>query len=247
MINTGKVPSPQTDFPLLFNSTVTDFIANARADGFDFAFALPDRTELKYERQFFDNATGELITHTKIPSIADETLVYLYYNKPSEGTDQQDPPNVWTNNYMAVYHMNQAGSTLVNSLGVNDAPLMIGTNSPLTAGQIGQAKNFPSGLSAYRIPAAVNVSPGPVTVSAWATAISRTLNRGMVADRFNLAPNQNEFSLGFLFTTNNAFAGFFDNITADWIRAESNTAVTDSSMHFWTGTYNQTTTQLIKL
>lgn len=248
-VKAGQIIGSLTDFPLLFNSTVADFIANANVNGFDFRFALPgegEAFELKYERQSYISGTGGLIAHVKIPTIQDGTLVYLYYNN-SGVTDGQDPVNVWTNDYLAVYHMNDTGSTLINSLGVNDAPLTIGTNAPLTTGQIGQAKNFPSGLSAYQIPGIVNVSPGPVTVSAWATAERRTLNVGLVTDRFTLAPNENEFSLGFLFSTNNAFAGFFDDGAAAWQSAENNLVVTDNSMHYWVGTYDQITTQQIKL
>jgi len=41
-INSGQVPTTQTDFPMLFNSTVADFIGNTQTLGQDFRFVLPD-------------------------------------------------------------------------------------------------------------------------------------------------------------------------------------------------------------
>lgn len=92
-----------TDFPLLFKSTVTDFIGNTKPSGEDFRFVLQDGTVLDYEIQFYDDDSGELIAWTLLPIIEEDTLVYLYYDNPA-ASDAQNPAAVWTN-YRIVSHM----------------------------------------------------------------------------------------------------------------------------------------------
>lgn len=199
-VNSGQVPSEQIDFPLLFNSTVIDFIADAQPNGEDFRFVLPDKIQLKYEIQSYDNSTGALIAWTKVPSIEDGTLVYLYFNNPTT-TDNQDAPAVWSD-YLNVLHMNQDpdGATqnpILDSTGNgnNAIPSASGvTQDPNT--KIGKGLIFDGSTGVLNGNFPVNPS---ITVTIWAKSTNATgfwsdfgfMYSARVSNGFILHPNSN--------------------------------------------------------
>lgn len=159
-INSGQVPTTQTDFPMLFNSTVADFIADAQSLGQDFRFVLPDKTILKHEIQSYDNGTGALIAWTKVPSISNGTLVYLYFNNPTiPAPPVTDAQQVWDSDYAGVWHMNDSSfaTTITDSTDNNNDGNAQGGGGGLTQvnGKIGKAVDFDGDAnndSHYRVP-----------------------------------------------------------------------------------------------
>lgn len=127
-----------TNFPVYVNlsdlpSTFFDVVQN---DGDDIRVTTLDGvTELPIELVSINTGskTGEL--YFKAPSISTttNTTFYIYYNNPSVGgysaTDTFGRNNVWTNNFAAVWHMNNVGSTIIDSTGKGST----GTKGPAAA------------------------------------------------------------------------------------------------------------------
>ena len=137
ILNT-KVTADLTGFPILFSRTDTDFQA-ARTDGFDFVITKADgTTEVPYEREKWNDATGELVLWFK-GDILDLTDVdfYIYYNNSGQQTDKADPENVWDSNYKQVSHLHDdfLDSTSNNNDGTNDGS----TNA---SGKIADGREF---------------------------------------------------------------------------------------------------------
>ena len=189
-INAGQVPSAQTDFPLLINSTFIDLIGNTQSLGQDIRIASSDGTELKYEIQDYDNLTGELILWTKAPTIDNGTLVHIYFDNPT-ATDNQDQNAVWndgSNTFRAVWHMNQnpsltnlVDSTINNNIGIRgDAPVPIN-------GKIGNAIFFRGApdVDRFAIPNSPTLDIGTLTFSAWVKAPDNSQTFPMILSRDN--------------------------------------------------------------
>jgi len=109
----------QTDFPVLINSTNSDWRDTehggkvAQADGDDILFTSSDgTTKLSHEIEKYDNTTGELVAWVKVPTLSasEDTVIYIYYGN-STCSNQQDPTNVWDSNYVGVWHLGDAGPT----------------------------------------------------------------------------------------------------------------------------------------
>ncbi len=174
-INANQVPSTQTDFPFLFNSTLTDLtIDHVQSGGEDIRFASEDgQTEFDVEIEKMDIGTTTLQAWTKVPSITNGTQFYMYYNNPNASF----PPlaniqAVWTSDYKAVYHLNQtdvvsADSTKDSTVNQNDgSPL----NSPTQLqGQIDGSLNFNGTNEFVLVPDSSELDPGTGSwsVSAW--------------------------------------------------------------------------------
>ena len=101
-VNNNQVPSTQTDFPMLVDSTIGSLVGKVQSAGQDIRYVLPDLTELKYEIQFINDANGKIISWMKVPSLANFTKIFMYYNNGG-ATDNQDKTAVWPN-YDGVYH-----------------------------------------------------------------------------------------------------------------------------------------------
>jgi len=135
-IQNAEVAGDLTDFPAVYNETDTD-LTKARADGFDFVVTNFDGTVvIPYERVLWNDVTGEIILWIKTDPLGASDVTYrLYYNNASETVDQSDVANVWTNGYVAVWHMEEAN--VVDSSGtVSD-----GTNNGTTDGSSGVIGN----------------------------------------------------------------------------------------------------------
>jgi len=79
-INSGQVPSTQTNFPLLINDTYPDLIGQVEAE---LRFAGIDEIQLEYEIEEFDNLTGKLIAWVKKPTVSDGDFVAIYFDNRS--------------------------------------------------------------------------------------------------------------------------------------------------------------------
>lgn len=114
-IPADKVNADLTDFPVYVDlSTLpAGFHTNVKANGADIRMTLANGTsEIPVEVVFYDTATdtGELHFKGTIDGDVD-TLFWLYYGNAAASIPARNSTygseNVWTNNYKAVYHMQQ--------------------------------------------------------------------------------------------------------------------------------------------
>jgi len=108
----GNDPLP--GFPCLVSATDTILRTQINggvvqfADGKDICFTGQDMLSiLDYEIESYDPLNGELIAWVRIPSLSptQDTELYLYFNNP-DALPQWDTVAVWSNQYTAVWHMN---------------------------------------------------------------------------------------------------------------------------------------------
>ena len=155
-LNTATgVNSDLTDFPVLISFTDTDLIQTNESLGRDFAFTQSDGTTvLSHEIEKFDNTTGEIIAWVKIPSLSASavTHIYNYYKGNTIGFNSAD---VWNDDYVIVWHLNQTSTGTVGEFsdstsngndGRGGGGNKVGYNSAriphLTDGQIGNGQEF---------------------------------------------------------------------------------------------------------
>ncbi|MFA4817984.1 MAG: DUF2341 domain-containing protein [Parcubacteria group bacterium] len=193
------------NFPVLINITDSKlkYTGNggkvAKANGGDILFTSSDgTTKLSHEIEKYDPATGELAAWVKIPSLSatKDTSIYLYYGNFSAG-NEQDPENVWEDNYKAVWHLKEdyPGITIdklykdstQNNLDGNDRVAATGKNGKIGYGQEfggadGDANDndhidFSSNDSKY------NLSDKNFTVQLWFKIIGQSSNYSCLFSR----------------------------------------------------------------
>jgi hypothetical protein len=176
-INSGQVPSTQTDFPVLVSQTDNRFKTTgngghvANSSGFDIR-PYSDTglsSALTYELERYNGTTGEVVMWVKVASLSSSTTpIYLGYGDAALNTDGSSA-STWDSNFLGVYHLKD-GTTLsvASSTGANN-----GTNHSATAaaGKVDGAGGFASGSSQY-IDMGTNIAPTAITLSAWVNATS---------------------------------------------------------------------------
>jgi len=144
-IDHTKVVSDETDFPVLIKTTDSD-LTDCLSNGYDIKFYdSTNSNKLKHEIVYWDNTTGELVAWVKIPSLSSttDTIIYMYYENPSETTPQEDPTNVWDVNYKAVWHMADSSASVLDSTANNNDLSQSGTLDYQQSGKIKYSINFP--------------------------------------------------------------------------------------------------------
>ncbi len=180
-IDHTKVPSNQTDFPVLISGTYSYLAVTGsgglvtNSNGYDIGFYADAglTTKLKWETERYISTTGEVIYWVKVPSVSSsvDTVIYIAYTDPTITTDQSDPTNVWDSNFLGVYHMRD-GSTLSGADSTSNARNGTLTNTPTAAtGKIDGAGSFASASTQY-IALGTGIHPTAITMSAWVNATS---------------------------------------------------------------------------
>ncbi len=173
-IDHTKVPSTQTDFPVLISLTDNRFrtIANGgnvqSATGYDIRPYSDNTcsTPLTYELERYNPVTGEVVMWVKIGSLSSsvDTVIFLAYGDVTIVTDGSSTAT-WSNNFLGVYHLKDGTTLDVNSAtGSNN-----GTNHSVTAttGQIDGGGGFASASTQYvDLSNGMNPNTG-LTYSAW--------------------------------------------------------------------------------
>ena len=109
-INSSKVESSQSGFPVLATTTDSDLAAKARSDGFDIMFTAADgTTTLAFEREYYDPGTGQLVAWVKTDiSSASNTILYMYYGNANETSDRSTTTGVWDSEFKGVWHLQES-------------------------------------------------------------------------------------------------------------------------------------------
>ncbi|MDF1537805.1 MAG: DUF2341 domain-containing protein, partial [Candidatus Thorarchaeota archaeon] len=107
-VSSSQVDADVTNYPLFLSFSDADFqnTSKVQADGDDFVFVQNDII-LDHEIERFEQSTGYLTAwaKTNLSSSIDNTI-WLYYGNPVVGSTES-PANLWSNDFDAVYHMNQ--------------------------------------------------------------------------------------------------------------------------------------------
>ncbi|MHA2029035.1 MAG: DUF2341 domain-containing protein, partial [Candidatus Kariarchaeaceae archaeon] len=168
------------DFPILIDLYDNNLKTVVQPDGDDIIFTDVTGTKLNHEIELFNqtyNSThAHLITWVRVYSLSAtvDTVITMYYGNSTIGT-QENPTDVWDNNFIGVWHLGEASggasaikdSTLNANDGTNQGGIDLGTE-----GQIGGA----IGIDAYgeyiSIPdsSSLDRPSNAITVSAWTNA-----------------------------------------------------------------------------
>ena len=108
-IDYTKVKADLNDFPIMVNITDMGLRDYAQSDGDDILFTLDNgTTKLSHEIELFNSTTGQLISWVKANiSASINTVLYFYYGNPS-ASNQENIPDVWSNDYVAVWQIGRA-------------------------------------------------------------------------------------------------------------------------------------------
>ncbi|MCB9811709.1 DUF2341 domain-containing protein [Candidatus Nomurabacteria bacterium] len=187
----------QTDFPVYvdLSDLPASFWSYARSDCGDIRIVASDgSTELPREVVACDNAsqTGEL--WFKAPQVysSQPTRFYIYYGYAS-GTDYTESEtygaeNVWTNNYVAVYHLNETVNNTAGGYKDSTANGNDGTGSSMALSRVsgalggGYAQEF-DGTNDYITAPASITAENSVTLSAWAQPQTTAAFEAIISSR----------------------------------------------------------------
>ncbi|MHA2133797.1 MAG: hypothetical protein ACW99J_08005, partial [Candidatus Thorarchaeota archaeon] len=170
------VPASQVDydvnnFPLLVSFADSDFQTKVQSDGDDFVF-VQNGNSLAHELDRFEPSTGRIVAWVRanLSSTVDNTL-WLYYGNPVIGSTQS-PETLWSNNYEAVYLLNEdvtnegSGEAHFDSTSNNYTATHNG-NGRITGIANGTGQNF-DGNDWISISSTEGLEPtGDMTISGW--------------------------------------------------------------------------------
>ena len=116
-LNSTMIDGDLTDFPVLISITDNDLKWSGlggrveHVSGGDIIFFKDDFiTEIPYERQSYNLATGQLIAWVKTDVLnVTDVDIYIGFGN-TDGIDHANPTAVWDDNYLAVYHMDGTGT-----------------------------------------------------------------------------------------------------------------------------------------
>ena len=143
-----------TDFPVLVRLSPQrnnfDYSKCKVPDGGDLRFSLPDGTLLQSEVDTWVQ-NGESLVWVKVPQFNRQAKIVAHYgcSSPAEVT----PTNVWSADYVGVWHLNESGTPMAESSGVS-TPFSTAGGSGIVygaAGAIGGAVDFSEGTGSARL------------------------------------------------------------------------------------------------
>ena len=194
-----KVPSTQTDFPVLVSVTDADLktVGNGgyvqNSSGYDVGFYADSglTTKLDWETERYIETTGEVIYWVRIASLSgsSDTVFYMAFGDASITTDQSNKTGVWDSGYVMVQHLPD-GTTLSATDSTSYANNGTLENSPTaTTGKIDGAANLVAASSQdIKIPFAASLDVSAITLSAWIkTSNSSDINQIITADNYPVA------------------------------------------------------------
>lgn len=184
---TSQASSTQTDFPVLFSSTISDLktVVNGgkvqSATGQDIIFTSDQAGNLilPFEIETYASTTGQLVAWFKGSTVTNGSKFYMFFGQ-SGAPSRSNPTGVYTNGFAAVYH-------LPNGLILSTADSITGATSTntngvtATTGQIDGAGAFAAASLQTIASASAPVATFPLTISAWFKPTSGSQNGVMAA------------------------------------------------------------------
>ncbi|MCK4782035.1 DUF2341 domain-containing protein [Candidatus Parcubacteria bacterium] len=196
--HTKVATSTQTNFPVLINSTSTDWKDTTngghvgQSDGGDILFTKADgSTKLDHEIEKYASSTGEVIAWIEVDSLSHsaDTVLYMYYGNASS-SDQWDITGTWNSNFKLVQHLQEynAGenathtdSTINSNDGTPNNFDGTSTSTQDGTGQIDGADVFDGSDDYISCEDDSSLNPDYVTVTFWFKPDSFIQNSGLIA------------------------------------------------------------------
>lgn len=154
-INASQISAGQTNFPVL--ATTTDSALSyvsygghmGSSTGADILITDSDMlTPLNFEREYYASTTGQVALWVKTDiSSTTNKILYLYYGN-ADASDNSTTTGVWDSDYLAVWHLNNQGTVVPDSVGINNGTVN-GTVSVNNSGGMGYGQDFVEAESDY--------------------------------------------------------------------------------------------------
>ncbi|MHA2156422.1 MAG: DUF2341 domain-containing protein [Candidatus Hodarchaeales archaeon] len=188
------------DYPFLLELYDSDLKTDAQSDGADIVFFDLEGMKLDHEIEEFNQAHNGthayLLVWVRIPvlSLNKNTKVSMYYGN-TDIDSQENPEGVWTNDYIAVWHLKESGSGAVGEFldstsNNNDGQGggSAGINPPAyppsrVTGQIGYGQEFDETTQEHiEIPTSTSLeSPSTsITITGWVNAFINDLDGAVI-------------------------------------------------------------------
>ena len=251
-VNSGQVPSTQTNFPVLVNlASDANLPGHALPNGFDILFTSSDGvTKIPYQRELYTSATGALVAWVNVPSVTTGTVIYMYYGNSGSG-DQQASTTVWDANYLGVWHLSQnPGGTapqMTDATSLSNNGNTSGmTSGNLVTGKVGNGWSFNGSSNYVDMPSANSQASfnfnfnSSFTIAFWSNSTTSSTVQRPVSKLQN-SGNFPGYEVDFnspTGTPNNIRVILENSLSTNLdIRASSST-VSNGSWHYYTITYN---------
>jgi PKD repeat protein len=225
-IDKSKVPSDQTNFPVLIN--------------------LASDADLSHEIETYTSGTGALVAWVKVPTLTSSanTTIYLYYGCAT-ATNQQDRTNVWDADFRGVWHLKEDPSGTAPQMLDSTANAWHGTSNGAmtTSDQVAAIVNGGldlDGSNDYISTNYVQTGVTAYTIEAWIKTSTISMQRVIVHDRGSGAGNSLTLSIGGTYPGGPGVAGCVgygvdsDNI---YIGRYSTTTVNNNNWHHLVGVW----------
>jgi hypothetical protein len=173
----------------------------AAGTNYDFAFTLPgSTTELNYQVENYDSATGTLLAWVQVPSVTNvNTNLTFYFGSLTPTHTAATAEATWTSDYLAVYHFNETPTNATVSVldktidGVNGTPTNVTTATDEihsitgTLGGTGGGYSF-NGTSSKVLTTTKENITASFTLSAWVKVTTPTGDNKVVSNELDFGP-----------------------------------------------------------
>jgi len=137
------------DFPVLIKIVSADYLQTDTQTDFDdivFVTSTSANIRLAHEIEYYNRVSGDLYAWVKIPTLKydEDTIIYMFFDNPT-CSDQRNTANVWTNSFLAVWHLGDEHGKDSSPFG-ND--LTNFNNTPTADGYVGYCHDF-NGTNQY--------------------------------------------------------------------------------------------------
>ena len=241
-INNSASSENLTNFPILvkLNSSRIDY-DKTQNNGEDIRFVDPSdpTTVLSHEIETW-NESGTSYVWVKVPQIDSGSTtdsIYMYYGNAA-ATDGQNVSDVWSNNFNAVYHMDESsGTTLTDSTSnANSATKKSAAEpNPTTVAPIGNGQDF-DGTDDYaraNDSASLDLSSAG-TISSWVNR-DATASAGLIGKSETTTTRSQNYAL--ILSGNNPFLVLGNGITSQDLYFGSDVTDNDTD-YFLSGTWD---------
>ncbi|MHA2224051.1 MAG: DUF2341 domain-containing protein [Candidatus Hodarchaeales archaeon] len=175
-IDSSFVRDDLKNFPLLLDLYDADLKVFALPDGADIKFTQISGEQLNHEIELFEQnynvSHSHLVAWVQVNlSRSQDTLISMYFGN-NNATNQERPENVWSDDYIAVWHLNEFGNgtnEYSDSTSNNNDGQDIGSPPTQVPGKIGDGQFFNGIDNLILVPSSTSLlSPmNEITIEGW--------------------------------------------------------------------------------